>query len=119
MNALLVRVGADRSLAGGSWNGPIDSESREFAYVAIPRKQPGPWRFGETVQRLAPKLARFGVSLPTHLRVQHMHLGAAGTQDYKSRFPIVKDAVEKLGRGHCVRHDEPLLRKFEELKEQV
>ena len=40
MNALLVRVGADRSLAGGSWNGPIDSESREFAYVAIPENNP-------------------------------------------------------------------------------
>jgi hypothetical protein len=36
MRCLLVRVGADLSVGGGSWNAPVDSTSYEFAYVAIP-----------------------------------------------------------------------------------
>ena len=50
VNALLVRVGADRSIGGGSWNGPIDTQSRTFAYVPIPEtvaRQSGWKRCGE------------------------------------------------------------------------
>ena len=36
MKIMLVRVGADQSDGGGSWNGPVDSQSRDFVYVAIP-----------------------------------------------------------------------------------
>jgi hypothetical protein len=33
--ALLVRVGADLTALGGSWNAPMDPRSGEFAYVPI------------------------------------------------------------------------------------
>lgn len=36
------------------------------------------------------------------------YFGAAGSAEYKSRYPAVKYAVEHLGRGHRVHHDEPL-----------
>lgn len=74
VNALLVRVGADQSTGGGSWNGPVDGRSGEFAYVPIPETsqlRPG---LQKPYGILAPMLARFGVVLPPHLRMQHMHL---------------------------------------------
>jgi hypothetical protein len=39
-NALLVRVGADRSKGGGMWNGPVDVRAGQFVYVAIPENRP-------------------------------------------------------------------------------
>lgn len=74
MKALLVRVGADRSAGGGSWNGPVDGESGEFAYVAIPETSPVHIGMEKPYSSLAPILARFRVDLPAHLRLQHMHL---------------------------------------------
>ena len=74
MNALLVRVGADRSIGGGSWNGPVDAATREFTYVAIPETagvHPG---LEKPYQALAPELAKFGAKLPTHLVPRHMHV---------------------------------------------
>jgi hypothetical protein len=74
MQALLVRVGVDQSRGGGGWNGPVDTESSEFAYVAIPEGR----AVHEGMQRpylaLTPVLARFGVALPKDLRDRHMHL---------------------------------------------
>ena len=74
MKALLVRVGADRSAGGGSWNGPVDGESGEFAYVAIPETSRVHIGMEKPYSSLAPILARFRVDLPAHLRLQHMHL---------------------------------------------
>src|SRR6266571_9218719 len=74
MNALLVRVAADLSAGGGSWNGPVDPRSGEFAYVAIPEHSPVHPGFEKPYQALAPTLARFNVTLPAHLRTRHMHL---------------------------------------------
>ena len=74
MNALLVRVGADQSTGGGGWNGPVDSRSRHYAYVAIPEShevQPG---MEKPYSALTAVLGRFGITLPQHLRGQHMHL---------------------------------------------
>ena len=74
VNALLVRVGADISVAGGSWNSPVDSSSGEFVYVPIPEAievHPG---LEKPYASLTPALAKFGVGLPTHLRERHMHL---------------------------------------------
>jgi hypothetical protein len=74
MNALLVRVGADQSAEGGRWNGPVDSSSGEFVYVAIPesaRIHPGLER---PYALLAPSLTRLGQRLPPGLIDRHMHL---------------------------------------------
>lgn len=74
MNALLVRVGADLSPGGGSWNGPINGASGDFAYVAIPETSPVHTGMEKPYSTLASVLARFHVELPVHLRPQHMHL---------------------------------------------
>lgn len=36
------------------------------------------------------------------------YFGANGSDEYKSQFSLIKDAIEDLGRGHRVYHDEPL-----------
>lgn len=74
MNSLLVRVGADRSAAGGSWNGPVDGASGEFVYVAIPENSPVHPGMEKPYSMLMPMLAKFGVQLPRHLQTRHMHL---------------------------------------------
>ena len=33
MNALLVRVGADQSIGGGSWNGPVDTHKKPTKFT--------------------------------------------------------------------------------------
>jgi hypothetical protein len=43
------------------------------------------------------------------------YFGANGTADYKSRHPQIKEAIEALGRGHRVHHDEPLRKELETL----
>ena len=74
MNVLLVRVGADLSPGGGSWNGPVDGESGDFAYVAIPETSPVHIGTEKRYDTLTSVLARFHVELPVYLRLQHMHL---------------------------------------------
>ena len=74
MNALLVRVGADRSKGGGSWNGPVESQSGKFAYVAIPETRTVHAGTEKPYIALVPVLSNFGVSLPARLHPRHMHL---------------------------------------------
>jgi len=74
MNALLVRVAADQSSAGGFWNGPVDGGSCEFVYVAIPEGTPVHAGLEKPYRALESALTRFGVQLPGNLRAQHMHL---------------------------------------------
>jgi hypothetical protein len=45
------------------------------------------------------------------------YFGKAGTDEYKSRFPRVGRAVERLGRGARVRHNEELRRELMEMAE--
>lgn len=74
MNALLVRVGADQSAAGGHWNGAINTGTREFVYVAIPENAlvyPG---LEKPYAILQPALVRMGRPLPPSLAGRHMHL---------------------------------------------
>jgi len=47
------------------------------------------------------------------------YFGSAGNSDYKSQFAAVKDAVERMGRGHTVHHDEVLRRELRDLKSLV
>lgn len=74
MNALLIRVGADQSAAGGRWNGVVDGATGEFVYVAIPESKSVPVELQNPYSALAPALAKFGHSLPSHLAQRHMHL---------------------------------------------
>ena len=74
MNAILVRVGADRSQGGGFWNGPVDGRTGEFAYVAIPENAPLHTGLEQPYNAILPFLARFGVALPPHLAHRSMHL---------------------------------------------
>lgn len=74
MRCLLIRVGADQSDGGGGWNAPVDSNTREFVYAAIPESKkvhPGTER---PYSALAPALSKFGVKLPDRLRSRQMHL---------------------------------------------
>lgn len=74
LNALLVRVGADQSAGGGHWNGAVDSESREFVYVAIPESAPVHSGYEQPYLNLSATLESFGHPLPPHLLARHMHL---------------------------------------------
>ena len=47
-----------------------------------------------------PEYPRANVLLSTDFR----YFGIAASAKYKSKFPMVRDAVEGLGRGHRVRH---------------
>ena len=47
------------------------------------------------------------------------YFGKEGSSDYKAQFPAVKDAVERMGRGHRVHHDEVLRRELLELKDMI
>ena len=74
VNALLVRVGADRGIGGGSWNGPVETQSGKFAYVAIPETRNVHMGMEKTYSSLLPVLSTFGMRLPPHLSAQQMHL---------------------------------------------
>src|SRR6266550_4187137 len=47
------------------------------------------------------------------------YFGASGSADYKSRYPLIKHAVEHLGQGHRVYHDEPLRTQLQTFMQQV
>lgn len=74
MNILLIRVGADQSEGGGTWNGPVDSETGEFVYVAIPENAPVYPGLETPYNLVSASLERFSVRLPTHLEQRCMHL---------------------------------------------
>lgn len=73
-NALLVRVGADQSDGGGSWNGPVDSKSGRFVYVPIPERKPQRPDLETPYGPLRPALAKLQTELPPHLAEARMHL---------------------------------------------
>ena len=74
MNALLVRVGADQSDGGGYFNGPVDSRTREFAYVPIPETGEVQAGMVKPYSLFAHSLKPFGISLPNTLADGAMHL---------------------------------------------
>lgn len=45
------------------------------------------------------------------------YFGAEGSSDYKTNFPAVREAVERMGRGHRVHHDGVLRGELLELKD--
>ena len=62
-----------------------------------------------------PDYPKANVLLSTDFR----YFGAKGTADYKIPYRVIKEAVEGLGRGHRVRHDEPLRLELLALKQEV
>ena len=74
MKGLLVRVAADQSGGGGSWNGPVNSRTGEFVYVAIPESSPTHPCMNKPYAALHAPLAEHRILLPEHLATQDMHL---------------------------------------------
>jgi len=62
-----------------------------------------------------PDYPRAHVLLSTDFR----YFGARGTAEYKSRFPLIREAVERLGRGQRVHHDQALRNDLQALRRQV
>lgn len=91
MNALLVRVGADRSASGGSWNGPVDGDSGDFAYVAIPETSPVHSGTEKPYNSLTSVLARFRVTLPPYLQ-------ALAEPGFSSR----RRKAARVEKGSCI-----------------
>jgi hypothetical protein len=74
MRALLVRVGADQSEGGGFWNGPVNVQTRAFAYVPIPESKPCRTGLATPYSEVAPAVERLCAQLPTWLANSFMHL---------------------------------------------
>jgi len=100
MRSLLVRVGADQSPGGGNWNGPVDSITNEFAYVAIPEKHPVGVGLEKPYAALTPVLSKFGVTMPDHLFGRTMHLDPDFSHlTYGDQKERAKQLQNKLRRG--------------------
>ena len=100
MRALLVRVGADCTEAGGRWNGPVDGASGTFAYVPIPESEPLTPGLETPYERWAPAVRRLGVTLPARLRGLAAHADPDFERlTYGDRRERGRQIREKLGRG--------------------
>ena len=103
MNALLVRVGADQSAAGGSWNGLVDSRSGRFAYVPIPEAREVRAGFEKPYRSIEPTLDSFGRDLPAHLQGRGMHLDPDFEHlTYGDKGERAKQIRAGLGRGDTI-----------------
>ena len=69
-----MRVGADQSDGGGSWNGPVNSGTGQFASVAIPESSPVRPGLNKPYANLGRPLADLATSLPPPQSVRDMHL---------------------------------------------
>jgi len=100
MRALLVRVAADQSEGGGHWNGPVDSSTRQFAYVAIPETQRLHRGLNKAYAAVSPTLTKLGLSLPRHLANGDMHLDPDFDHlTYGDQGERAKQIRSKLGLG--------------------
>lgn len=102
MRGLLVRVGADQSEGGGSWNGPIDRTTRSFAYVSIPECNARPG-FEKPYSLVNRALATLQCCLPPWLSDQNMHLDPDFNHlTYGDQGQRAQQIREKLGRGDLI-----------------
>lgn len=100
MRALLVRVGADCTEAGGRWNGPVDRASGRFAYVPIPEPEPVREGLETPFSCWAPAVERLGVGLPERLRGRAAHADPDFRHlTYGDRRERGRQIREKLGGG--------------------
>jgi hypothetical protein len=103
MTVLLVRVGADQSDAGGSWNGPVDGSTGRFVYVPIPEGREVHKGLERPYASVAPALASFGLELPAQLRARGMHLDPDFEQlTYGDRGDRAKQIRDRLGTDDLV-----------------
>ena len=100
MRALLVRVGADCTEAGGRWNGPVDARTGAFAYVPIPEPEPLVPGLETPFTRWAPAVERLGVALPARLHGRAAHADPDfGRLTYGDRRERGRQIREKLVTG--------------------
>jgi hypothetical protein len=101
--ALLIRVGADSTPLGGSWNPPMDSRTGEFAYVPILEECDTRADLRTGYDDAAKACARFGCTLPGRLQRQTSHLdpdfAALTYGDQKSRANQISS---KLAGGDLI-----------------
>ena len=100
MRALLVRVGADGTDAGGRWNGPVDRTTGAFAYVPIPEPEPVRPGMETPFVRWGPAVERLGTRVPEWLghRVAHADPDF-GRLTYGDRRERGRQIREKLTGG--------------------
>ena len=100
MKALLVRVGADCTEAGGRWNGPVDSASGAFAYVPIPESERVREELETPYTRWAPAVERLGSELPRPLLGRLAHADPDfGRLTYGDRHERGRQIRAKLRSG--------------------
>ncbi len=103
MRALLVRVGADCTDAGGGWNGPIDRATGAFAYVPIPEPEPLLPGHETPYARWVGAVERLGARLPARLRDRNAHADPDfGRLTYGDRRERGRQIREKLGEGDLI-----------------
>ena len=100
MKGLLVRVAADQSEGGGYWNGPADSRTGQFVYVAIPESSRMHHGLNKPYSGLSRALAGVGATQPPHLAVQDMHLDPDfDLLTYGDHGERAKQICTKVGSG--------------------
>lgn len=98
-----MRVAADQSDGGGQWNGPVDSATGEFAYIAIPENAPSHPGLTKPYSLTSSALACFGWSLPAHLTTRNMHLDPDfECLTYGDQGERAKQICNKLGAGDLI-----------------
>ena len=103
MRGLLVRVAADQSDGGGNWNGPVDSATGEFAYIAIPEGARSHPHLVKPYSLTKSALAKFAWSLPGHLALDNMHLDPDFEYlTYGDQGERAKQIQNKLGSGDVI-----------------
>jgi len=103
MKGLLVRVAADQSAGGGLWNGPMNSSTGEFVYVAIPESSPNHPGLNKPYAALHAPLGGHGIVLPRHLAAQDMHLDPDFDHlTYGDQGERAKQICAKLGPGDLI-----------------
>jgi len=103
MRGLLVRVAADQSEGGGSWNAPIDSRSGQFVYVAIPECSPVLSGMNKPYSALTPALHGLGSKLPPHLSIREMHLDPDFDYlTYGAQGQRARQIQDKCGKGDLI-----------------
>jgi hypothetical protein len=103
MNSLLIRVGADQSIGGGLWNGPVDLQSGKFVYVPIPETRRVHEGLKKNYSSLSQALSSFGLTLPSHLQMQAMHLDPDFDYlTYGDRGERAKQIQAKISTGDLI-----------------
>ena len=103
MRALLVRVGADQTADGGSWNAPVNLKSGKFVYASIPETSRLHRQMHRPFGLLKTALARFKAEVPLWLTARSMHLDPDFSNlTYGDGGSRGKQISNKLGDGDLI-----------------